>query len=408
MIKIPKTAVTVISVCLLAACSSAQTASPGNGPGGAMKMPPVPVSIAPATEETVPVELKAFGTAEAFSSVEVKSQVAGPLMSVRFTEGSNVNKGDLLFEIDPRPFEEALKQAEATLAKDTAQVKLAEANLARDQASQKNAAADADRYAQLAREGIATKQQQEQIRTSAEMAGEAVRADQAAIDSMKAAIESDRSAIDKAKLDLSYCEIHSPISGRTGNLLVHAGNLVKANDVPLVVINQISPIYVSFGVPERQLNAVSAKLGSQKVHVEATFEDTDAKAQGNLTMIDNKVDPATGTVRLKATFDNKENILWPGRFVNIVMTLNTETATLIPSESVQAGQRGSFVYVVKSDQTVEPRPVTVGATVNGKVIVDKGVVSGETVVTDGQSRLYPGATITTAQATPKPNTAPVK
>ena len=210
-------------------------------------------------------------------------------------------------------------------------------------------------------------------------------------------LTSDRAAIEKAKLDLSYCQIHSPISGRTGNLLVHAGNLVKANDVPLVVINQVSPIFISFGVPERQLTVIAAKLGSQKLPVVATFEDSNIKVHGTLTSIDNKVDPTTGTVRLKATFDNNEHLLWPGRFVNVVLTLDNQKATVIPSESVQAGQQGSFVYVVKPDKSVEPRPVVVGATVNGKVIVEKGVASGETVVTDGQSRLYPGATITTAQ-----------
>lgn len=399
MTRILKTTLTLIAVCLLAACSSAQTAAT-DAAAGPPKMPPVPVSTAAATEETVPIQLKSFGTVEAYSSVEVKSQVAGPLLSVHFTEGSNVNKGELLFEIDPRPFQEALHQAEAALAKDSAQLKLSEANLARDQASQKNANSDADRYSQLAREGIATRQQQDQIRTSADMALESVRADAAAIDSMRAAIESDRSSIEKAKLDLSYCEIRSPISGRTGNLLVHAGNLVKANDVPLVVINQISPIFVAFGVPERQLNIISSRIKAQKLLVEASFEDSPAKANGNLTMVDNKVDPNTGTVRLKATFDNKENLLWPGRFVNVVMTLNTQRATVVPSESVQAGQQGSFIYVVKADKSVEPRPVVVGATVNGKVIIEKGIAVGETVVTDGQSRLYPGATITAAPAAP--------
>src|SRR5215470_9772299 len=295
MIRMFRAAAMGTAACLLAACSSAQTAAPGGGPP---RMPPVPVSTAAASEETVPIQLKAFGTVEAFSSVEVKSQVAGPLLSVHFTEGTNVNKGDLLFNIDPRPFQEALRQAEANLAKDSAQLKLSEANLARDQANQKNTNSDADRYSQLAREGIATKQQQDQIRTSADMAREAVRADEAAIDSMRAAIESDRAAIERAKLDLSYCEIRSPISGRTGNLLVHAGNLVKANDVALVVINQISPIFVSFGVPERQLNTIAARLASQRLRVEASFEDSTSKAAGALTMVDNKVDPNTGTVRL--------------------------------------------------------------------------------------------------------------
>jgi membrane fusion protein, multidrug efflux system len=361
-------------------------------------MPPVPVSIAIAAEETVPIQLKSFGNVEAYSSVDVKSQVAGPLLSVRFAEGSNVNKGDLLFEIDPRPYQEALRQAEAALTKDSAQLKLAEANLARDQANQRNVEADAERYAQLAREGITTRMQQDQIRTAADMARESVRASQAAIESMRASLESDRSAIEKAKLDLSYCHIRAPISGRAGNLLVHAGNLVKVNDVPLVVINQVSPIFVTFGVPERQLHAITGRGVSTKLPVEVYFENSADKVQGTLSVIDNQVDPNTGTIRLKATFDNRERLLWPGRFVNVVMTVSMQTATVIPSESVQAGQQGPFVYVVKADKSVEPRPVVVGSTANGKVIIEKGVAAGETVVTDGQSRLYPGATIQPTQA----------
>jgi len=399
IIRIAKFAFIAAGAWLVSSCTSTQTAQTAGPP----QMPPVPVSVATAAEETVPVEIKAFGTVEAFATVEVKSQVAGPLLAVKFAEGSNVNKGDLLFEIDPRPFQEALRQAEAALTKDSAQLKLAEANLAREQANQKNANADAERYSQLAREGIATRMQQDQIRTSADMAREAVRAGEAAIDSIRAALDSDRSAIEKAKLDLSYCQIRSPIAGRAGNLLVHAGNLVKANDVPLIVINQVSPIFVSFGVPERQLTVIASKMGSRKLPVDATLEGSSDKTAGVLTVVDNKVDPNTGTVRLKATFQNNERLLWPGRFVNVVMTIDSEKAIVIPSESVQAGQQGSFVYVVKVDKSVEPRPVGVGATVNGKVIIQQGLAPGEAVVTDGQSRLYPGAKIMPAQLAPKTN-----
>ena len=401
MIRTLQTASITMLAALLAGCgSTAQTAQSGGPP------PPTPVSVALAVEEAVPIQVKAFGTVEPFASVDVKSQVAGPLLSVRFAEGSHVNKGDLLFEIDPRPFQEALKAAEAAVTKDLAQLRLAEANLARDEANQRNVNADAERYAQLAREGIATRMQQDQVRTSADMARESVRADQAAIESIRAAMDVDHSAVEKAKLDLSYCQIRAPISGRAGNLLVHAGNLVKVNDVPLVVINQISPIFVTFGVPERQLNVITASSAARKLNVEAAFADSPDKVHGALSVIDNKVDPATGTIRLKATFDNKENLLWPGRFVNVVMTLGTQTAVTIPAESVQAGQQGSFVYVVKADQTVEPRPVSPGATVNGKVIIEKGVTAGETVVTDGQSRLFPGATIQPIQ--PAATAAPGK
>ncbi len=226
---------------------------------------------------------------------------------------------------------------------------------------------------------------------------EAVRADQAAIDSARAALDSDRTAIETAELNLSYCQIHAPISGRTGNLLVHAGNLVKANDIPLVVINQVSPIFVTFGVPERQLASVTSKGVTRDLPVQATFDDSTQAVHGKLSVIDNKVDPTTGTVRLKAVFDNADHLLWPGRFVNVSMILDDRPAIVIPAEAVQVGQQGSFIYVVKADQSVEPRPLTIGATVNGKVIVEKGVAAGETVVTDGQSRLYPGAHIQTGQ-----------
>jgi len=384
MIRIVKPVIIFVLGLSLVACSSTQQAQQGGG--GMPAMPPVPVSIATAVEESVPIQVKAFGTVEAYATVDVKSQVAGPLMNVRFAEGSYVAKGDLLFEIDPRPFQEALRQAEAALTKNNAQLKLAEANLARDIANQRNVDVDARRYEQLMKEGISTQMQLEQTRTAAEMARESVRADQAAIDSIRAAMDSDRASIEKAKLDLSYCQVRSPISGRAGNLLINAGNLVKANDVPLVVINQVTPIFVIFGVPERQL----------KLPVEASFDD-DSKVRGTLAVIDNQVDPNTGTIRLKAVFENSERLLWPGRFVNVVMTLDTQTATVIPSESVQAGQQGPFVYVVKADKSVEPRPVVVGSTVAGKVIIEKGVVAGETIVTDGQSRLYPGATIVPAQ-----------
>ena len=341
------------------------------------------------------MEVKAFGNVEAFASVEVKAQVGGPLLSVKFAEGSTVAKGDVLFEIDPRPYQETLRQAESALVKDTAQLRLAEANLARDQANQKNVNSDADRYAQLAKEGIATRMQQDQIKTSADMARESVRAAEAAIESIKASIESDKSAINRAKLDLSYCQVISPISGRAGNLLVHAGNLVKANDVPLVVLNQVSPIYVTFGVPEREIGPITSRA-SRRLSVEASFEEGGPIAKGMLSFVDNNVDPKTGTIQLKATFDNTEKLLWPGRFVSVVMTVDTVKAIVIPAESVQAGQQGPFVYVVKADKTVEIRPVTTGATVKGKVIIQNGVAAGETVVTDGQSRLYPGATIAAA------------
>jgi multidrug efflux system membrane fusion protein len=227
------------------------------------------------------------------------------------------------------------------------------------------------------------------------MGREAVRAGEAAIESLNAALESDRAAVDRAKLELSYCEIRAPITGRAGNLLLHAGNLVRASDDdPLVVINQVTPIFVSFGIPERQLGAITEKGAGQKLPVEASIgTEGGASAKGVLSVIDNTVDASTGTIRLKAIFDNRAGALWPGQFVNVVLTLDTREAVVVPGEAVQAGQQGQFVYVVKADNTVEPRPVVAGLNVAGKVIIESGVSAGETVVTDGQSRLFPGAVI---------------
>src|SRR5438093_6177791 len=380
----------VIAILTLTGCSSAPRAQ-----SGGREFPPVPVSTGTAVEESVPIEVRAVGNVEAYSSVQVKAQVGGPLLNVKFTEGASVQEGDLLFEIDPRPFREALRQAEAAVSKDEAQLRVAQANLDRDRAQLKNAQAEAARFEQLSKEGISTRQQDDQVRTAADVAEHAARGDEAVIESIRAALESDRAALEQAKLNLAYCEIRAPISGRAGNLLMHPGNLVKANgDNPLVVINQIVPIFVTFGIPERYLGELSRQHSRHKLSVEASPEkDSNRAVRGTLAVIDNAVDPNTGTIRLKAVFDNKGGRLWPGQFVNVVVTLDTQRATLIPAEAVQVGQSGSFVYVVKTDQTVEPRPVVVGQTVAGKVIVEKGVAAGETIVTDGQSRLFPGAKI---------------
>ena len=370
-----------------------------------MAFPPVPVSVGSAVQESVPIEVRAVGNVEPYSSVQVKAQVGGPLLGVRFTEGANVAKGDLLFEIDPRPFREALRQAEAAVMKDQAQLRMTEANLARSRAQLKNAQAEAGRFEQLSKEGISTRMQEDQVRTAAEVAEQTLRSDEAAIEGIRASLESDRAAVEQVKLNLSYCEIRSPISGRAGNVLLHPGNLVKANDDnPLVIINQIAPIFVSFGVPERYLSTIAQQHSRRRLAVEVAADKEAAETvKGTLAVIDNTVDTGTGTIRLKALFDNRQNRLWPGQFVNAVLTIDTQTATVIPAEAVQAGQQGPFVYVVKPDQTVEPRSVTVGQTVAGKVIVQQGLASGETVVIDGQSRLFPGAKIVTATPNSKAN-----
>lgn len=392
-------AVAAFGTLSFAGCSS----PPAQSAGGAA-FPPVPVAIAAAAEESVPIQIRTVGTVEAYSTVDVKAQVAGPLIAVKFTEGDNINQGDLLFEIDSRPFREAVRQAQAAVQKDEAQLRVADANVARSRAQLKNAQSEAARFEQLSKEGISTRQQEDQVRTTAEVAQHALDGDVASIETIRATLESDRAALEQAKINLAYCEIRAPISGRAGNLLVHPGNLIKANgDTAMVVLNQLRPIFVIFGVPERYLTAVAQQHVQHKLVVDVSTEKDSKHANGTLSVIDNTVDTNTGTIRLKAVFDNKNTYLWPGQFVNVVLTLDTQTAVVIPSEAVQAGQQGSFVYAVKADKTVEPRPVTVGQNISGKVVVEKGLSAGETIVTDGQSRLFPGAKIATAPADAKAN-----
>jgi multidrug efflux system membrane fusion protein len=379
------------TVCLLGltACKQQQAKQ------APMGMPVVPVSAAKVTQESVPTELRVVGTVEASAIVQVKSQIAGELVRMGFTEGQNVAKDQLLFEVDPRPYEEVLRQAEANVVRDRAQIGQLEATLARDSAQAKFNETDADRYSELLKAGVVSKSQNDQARTSADVARESARATKAALDSARAALESDVAAVSAAKLNLSYCQIHAPLAGRTGNLLVHPGNLVKANDVPLVVIHRVAPIFVNFNVPEQHLAAVRRLSANHKLAVQALNQDApDRIASGVLSVIDNTVDTATGTIHLKATFDNHDGLLWPGQFVTAVLTLDTiQGATVVPSEAVQAGQQGQFLYVIKPDNTVEPRLVTVGRGFGKKLIIEKGVNAGETVVTDGHLRLFPGAQV---------------
>jgi multidrug efflux system membrane fusion protein len=380
----------VIAVALitLAACKQ-QKVQTTAGP------PAVPVSVAKASQETVPFELRVVGTVEASATVQVKSQVAGELVRAHFTEGQTVAKGALLFEIDSRPHREALRQAEAAVAQDRAQLRQAEAALAREQAQAKNADAEAARYNELAKAGVISRSQQEEVVTSAAAIRESVRAAQAAIESARAALESDLAAVDRAKLDISYSQIRAPISGRTGNILIHPGNLVKVNDAPLVVIHQVSPIFVNFSVPENHLSTIRRMGAGGKLPVRVTPQDDQSRTVGgHVSVIDNTVDRSTGTIRLKGSFNNRDGMLWPGQFANVILTLGqVENATVVPAEAVQNGQQGQFVYVVKPDQTVEPRVVVAGRSYEKKIVIDKGVSPGDTVVVDGQLRLFPGARI---------------
>ncbi len=343
----------------------------------------------------MPDELRVVGTVEASAIVQVKSQIAGELTSVNFTEGQNVAKGELLFRIDPRPYQDALAQAEAAIERDKAQIAQAQASLDRDNAQAKYAATDAALQAELRNGGLTSKSQLDQSRSNADAAKASAQATQATIESARAALRADEAAVETAKLNLSYCEIHAPISGRTGNLLVHPGNLVKVNDVALVVIHQISPIFVDFSAPEQHLGAIRRLSARQKLTVRVSSQDDPGRtATGVLSVIDNTVDAATGTIHLKAVFDNRDGVLWPGQFVNVVLTLDTiRNAEVIPSVAVQTGQQGTFVFLVKPDHTVAIQPVKLGRAFGDKVVVESGLGPGDTVVTDGTLVLFPGATV---------------
>ena len=395
----------VVSLLWSAGCQS-KKAPAAAGPPPTMSMP---VTTASATVQPAPLEVRVVGTVEPSAKVEIKSQVAGQLMSVHFTEGQNVTAGQLLLNIDPQPYRDALQQAQAMVERDHAQLNQAEVAKQKDIIQSQSADADAKRFDALAKQRIVSEQQNLQYSTNAEALKQAIRADDAAIASARASLKVDESAVERAKLDLSYCEIKAPIAGRVGNLLVHAGNLVKVNDVPLAVINRITPVFVSFNAPEKLLESIRRYQARQKLVVEISGrDDANAKAVralGYLSVIDNTVDTQTGTIHLKATFDNPRGDLWPGQFVNVVLTLDSVNATVIPAEAVQPGQKGQFVYVVKADKTVEPRNVTLGRTMDRKIIVESGVNPGETVVTDGQMMLYPGAHVS-AVAAPGGEAAP--
>ncbi len=364
-------------LCLVAlfalACHKGQ-AGPQGGGG-------VPVTVAKVQQKNVPLNVRAIGNVEPISSVTVRPQIGGVLQKVNFKEGQEVKKGDLLFEIDPRPLQAQLLQAQAMLA--------------RDEANAKDAEATARRYAALVKKEYVTQQQADNAQAQAQ--------------ALKAALAADRAAVQQARLNLAYAQIRSPVSGRTGSLLVHAGNVVKATDDKLVVIDQVQPIYVSFSVPEQMLAQIRARAGASRLAVTAApaLQDNGSAPEqkaggaisgerhsGVLTFVDNAVDQTTGQIRLKATFGNEDEALWPGQFVDVQLTLaEQQGAVVAPVEAVQRGQNGEYVFVVKQDGTVESREVTVSRADQRDAIIEKGLAPGETVVTDGQLRLQQGAKV---------------
>ena len=374
---------------LFAACSDNAAGKPR------VQLPPVPVTVGDVLEKTIPVQLTAVGNAMAYTTVGIKSQINGQLVEVRFKEGQEVRKGDLLFVIDPRPFEAALRQTEAALNQRQAEVRQAQATVERDTAQLENSKVQERRYRELVSKELIAREQYDTLNTNMAAMQATVEADRAQVENAKAALQAAQANVDNARLQLAYTTIYAPIDGRTGNLLVQNGNVLKANDDnPIVVINQIHPIYVSFSVPEQYLADIKKYGATGRLQVVARPpRQQETLATGELTFVNNTVDQTTGTIQLKATFANETNRLWPGQFVDVAMTITSRTAIVVPSQSIQPGQQGPYVFIVKPDQTVESRLVTPGARLGAETIVEKGVKSGERIVTDGQLRLVAGARI---------------
>ncbi|MGH9480486.1 MAG: efflux RND transporter periplasmic adaptor subunit [Terriglobales bacterium] len=332
---------------------------------------PVPVTVARATVENVPTRLEAIGSVQAMATVAVKALVGGELKTVGFNQGDEVHKGQVLFTIDSQPYEAALAAAQA--------------NLARDLATNSQAQVEAKRYADLAKQGIVSAEQNEQLQAAA-----------AADDSV---VHADKAAVDTATLNLNYCTITSPMEGRTGSLLVQPGNIIQPNATILVTINQIAPIYVSFSVPQQYLLELKALDAQHALTVHAQAQGDNRQETGQLSFINNAIDNNTATIQLMATFPNPEQRLWPGEYVNTNVTLSVQdNATVVPATAVLTGQSNMYVYVVTPQHTVENRPVATGGTQNGITVIRSGLAPGETVVTDGQLALYPGAKVQVQQA----------
>ncbi|MDN3515915.1 MAG: efflux RND transporter periplasmic adaptor subunit [Candidatus Brocadia sp.] len=326
-----------------------------------------PVTVAVVEQKDIPIQIRTIGSVEAYSMVSVKTRVEGELTRVYFKEGQEVKKGELLFLIDPRPFKASLSQSEANLARDTAQMKKAEA--------------DARRYEELFRSGVASRQEIDQYRTD--------------LEALMATVRADEAAVENAKLQLGYCHIRSPINGRVGKHEVNQGNIVKDIDTILVTINQTKPIYVTFSLPEQELSEVRRHMARKNLKVEAIVPGNEMNpVVGELTFINNEVNKSTGTILLKAVFANKDEFLWPKLFVNVVLTLTTQPdATVIPSQAIQIGQEGNYVFVVRPDFTVEFRPVILGDRFKQETVITKGLQPGEKVVTDGQFLIVQGSKV---------------
>lgn len=369
----------IILICLLfyftfsiIGCNSkTQDASGGKEAKSAAKgvQRPVPVTAAVAMQKNIPIEIKAIGAVESFATVSVKARVNGELQKVHFNEGQDVSKGKLLFTIDPRPFQAALNESSARLEKDKALFSKAED--------------DYRRYENLLQRGSISREQFDQARAN--------------LNALKATVQADDAVVENARIQLGYTSIYSPISGRTGNILIDQGNMIKANDdnKSMVVIEQIQPIYVSFAVPEINLSEIMGRFNREKLSIIAVPEGANAvREKGVLTFFDNSVDSKTGTIRLKGTFKNENRRLWPGQFVDVVLTLgDLKDVVMVPSQAVQNGANGLYVFTITPDNKVEYKPVSAGRAHNGEIVIEKGISAGEKVVTDGHLRLTPGASV---------------
>jgi multidrug efflux system membrane fusion protein len=376
--------------------SAAGSIPPGGGRGrGRGAVGDAPVVVAKAAQKDVPVDIAAIGNVEAFATISVRSQVTGQLQEIAFAEGDFVKAGQPLFVLDRRPFEAAVAQAEANLTRDKALLAQAEAQLNRDAANAEYQQLTSERQQQLVQRGILSRDAGEQSRAQADATAAVVKADRANVESAKAQLAAQQAAVDTARVQLGYTVITSPIDGRTGNLAVKVGSLVTANQLELITIARIEPIYVTFAVPAVHLSTIKQHMGADKLPVTATPQDGDAQPiGGSLAFVDNAVDVTTDTIKLKASFPNRDRRLWPGQFARVSLRLATlEHAVVVPAQAVQTGQDGQYVFVVKQDSTVEQRPVTTAQRVDQELVVQKGLAPGETVVTEGQLRLVPGSRV---------------
>ena len=402
----PKAVIVVaLSVLAFSGCTNKAAA-----PGG-FERPPAPVTVAEASIQDVPVYLDAIGKTVARETVAIQPQVSGRIVKIHFSDGANVRKGDMLFTIDPRPFEAAVNEAQANVTKDIALKKQAEANLNRDLATAKWNALQVKRYEQLVSAGVVPREQLEQLSATADSSNATVEADRAAVHSADQSIKADNAAVEKSRVDLSYCYIRSPIDGRAGQRLVDIGNVVNpgsaggnnASSNPnssgpptnaLLVIERLDPIYADFTISQNDLSKVQEQMRAGTLKTEVRLPETDQMVAGELTFLDNSVQNQTGQVSLRATVPNSDRRFWPGRFVNIRLVLNTiRGAVLVPATAPQMSAKGSYVYVVKQDMTVDQRQVTLGQRQGDQVVIENGVQPGERVVTNGQVGVTPGGKV---------------